>query len=99
MQDCFRSQVTEDDLRTVRRPRKYVHRRWLVLLRPLFAYNYARNAYLLRFVGARFGPVLKVDRRARGERDRRPWVDRSSAQLAPRLESGDGIEPRRASPA
>jgi len=31
----------------------------LTALRPLFRYSYSRDAYILRVVGARSGPVLK----------------------------------------
>jgi hypothetical protein len=36
-------------------------------LTPLFAYNDDRDAYVLRVVGRRRGPVLKRDRRMRRE--------------------------------
>jgi hypothetical protein len=39
-----------------------------VLLAPLFGYDYRRDAYVLRVVGRRIGPVLRPDRRTRGER-------------------------------
>jgi hypothetical protein len=51
------------DLRTVRRPRRYVSPDSLTLLRPLFSYDRERRAYLLRGVGEYFGPVLRPDRR------------------------------------
>jgi hypothetical protein len=44
---------------------------WLTLLAPAFAYDYTRDAYILRGVGERFGPVLRLDRRARLDADRR----------------------------
>jgi hypothetical protein len=34
----------------------------LTALRPLFRYSYSRNAYILRLVGARTGPVLTPKR-------------------------------------
>jgi hypothetical protein len=40
----------------------------LVLLSPVFGYNRWRDAYLLRGVGQRMGPVLRVERRMRAER-------------------------------
>ena len=43
----------------------------MTLLAPAFAYDYARDAYILRGVGERFGPVLRLDRRARVDADRR----------------------------
>jgi hypothetical protein len=50
-------------MRTVRRPRRYIARHWLVLVRPLLRYSAARDAYVLRGVGRDLGPVLRVDRR------------------------------------
>jgi hypothetical protein len=55
-------------MRAIRRPRHYVSRHLLVLLRPLFAYNYSRDAYILRGVGRKVGPVLVRDRRVHRER-------------------------------
>ncbi|MHB8532447.1 MAG: hypothetical protein ACYDC2_06975 [Solirubrobacteraceae bacterium] len=56
-------------MRTVRRPRRYVGRHWLALMRPLLRYSRSRNAYILRFVGAKAGPVLRLDRRHGGSWD------------------------------
>jgi hypothetical protein len=50
-------------MRTARRPRRYVARHWLLLARPLFRYSAVRDAYVLRVVGRRAGPVLRLDRR------------------------------------
>jgi len=50
-------------MRTVRRPRRYVAGHWLALMRPLLRYSHSRDAYILRLVGSRRGPVLRVDRR------------------------------------
>jgi hypothetical protein len=50
-------------MRTVKRPRRYVARHWLLLVRPLFRYSANRDAYVLRVVGRRMGPVLRLDRR------------------------------------
>ena len=58
-------------MRTVRRPRRYVAQHWLKLLAPAFAYDYTRDAYILRGFGERLGPVLRGDRRARVDADRR----------------------------
>ena len=52
-------------MRTHRRPRRYVHRAMLVLGRPLLVYSGPRDAYVLRVVGNRVGPVLRPDRRRR----------------------------------
>jgi hypothetical protein len=58
-------------MRTVRRPRRYVARHWLVLMTPVLRYSVSRDAYVLRVVGRRAGPVLRVDRRL----VRRPRLD------------------------
>jgi hypothetical protein len=50
-------------MRTLRRPRRYVARHWLVLLKPALRYSYSREAYVLRGVGNEMGPVLRLDRR------------------------------------
>ncbi len=50
-------------MRKVKRPRRYVARHWLLLVRPLLRYSAVRDAYVLRVVGRRMGPVLRVDRR------------------------------------
>jgi hypothetical protein len=55
-------------MRTVRRPRRYVSRRWLALLGPVLRYSASRDAYLLRGVGRRYGPVLRLDRRVASRR-------------------------------
>jgi hypothetical protein len=59
------------EMRTVKRPRRYIHRRWLRLLRPILRYSEMRNAYVLRGVGSSIGPVLRADRRQR----RRPHFE------------------------
>ncbi len=46
-----------------KRPRRYVAHHWLALARPLLRYSRGRDAYVLRVVGGRFGPVLRPDRR------------------------------------
>jgi hypothetical protein len=35
-----------------------------MVLRPVLRYSRSRNAYILRVIGARTGPVLRVDRRS-----------------------------------
>jgi hypothetical protein len=50
-------------MRKVKRPRRYVAGHWLLLARALFRYSAVRDAYVLRVVGRRFGPVLREDRR------------------------------------
>jgi hypothetical protein len=51
------------DMRVVTRPRRYVAPRWLSLLGPVLRYSGSRDAYVLRAVGNRLGPVLRQDRR------------------------------------
>jgi len=55
-------------MRTVRRPRRYISRYWLFVLRPLFRYSHMREAFVLRGVGSSHGPVLRPERRARSRR-------------------------------
>lgn len=59
------------------RPRRYVSRARLVLLRPLFRYSSPRNAYVLRVVGNTRGPVLCRERR----RQQRHWPGEERRQL------------------
>jgi hypothetical protein len=63
----------------VKRPRRYVARHWLVLLKPFTRYSMARDAYVLRLVGRRAGPVLRADRR---HQRRFEGVDRRGASVA-----------------
>jgi hypothetical protein len=51
-------------MRTQQRPRRYVARYWLLLLKPVLRYSATRDAFVLRGVGRSSGPVLRVDRRA-----------------------------------
>jgi hypothetical protein len=51
-------------MRTVKRPRRYVARRWLALGRPVLRYSSPRDAYVLRVVGRKWGPVLRAERRS-----------------------------------
>jgi hypothetical protein len=50
-------------VRTTPRPRRYVSPAALTLCRPVMAFDLARDAYVLRVVGRRLGPVLREDRR------------------------------------
>jgi hypothetical protein len=52
-------------VRTVPRTRHYVSPGALTLCRPVLAFDYAREAYVLRGIGDRVGPVLREDRRRR----------------------------------
>jgi len=72
-----------------------VAKHWLLLLRPLFGYNYTRDAYVMRGIGLHFGPVLREERRTHGQRNRRPWTG-PARRLADGLEPGDGVESRHA---
>ena len=42
------------------RPRREVAPRTVTLLTPLFRYSYSRDAYILRGIGGKRGPVLRV---------------------------------------
>jgi hypothetical protein len=50
-------------MRTVKRPRRYISGRWISAGRPLLRYSQPRDAYVLRVVGRKWGPVLRPDRR------------------------------------
>ena len=52
-------------MRTVSRPRRYVSPAKLTVSRPLLTFSAPREAYVLRIVGKRYGPVLRLDRRRR----------------------------------
>jgi hypothetical protein len=47
-------------MRDSQRDRRRIRPSTLVVLRPLFRYSAGRDAYVLRIVGNRFGPVLEV---------------------------------------
>lgn len=78
-------------MRTVRRSRHYLAKHWLTLLTPAFGYNDYRDAYVLRGIGKRFGPVLRLERRARGEVDRGVWREQRFEALQP----GESFDRRR----
>jgi hypothetical protein len=65
-------------MRSVARPRRYVARHWLLILRPVLRFSVTRDAFVLRAVGNHVGPVLRPDRRRR----QRPFdgPDRRRAQ-------------------
>jgi hypothetical protein len=46
------------------RPRHYVSRTTIALVRPLFRYSLSRDAYVLRVIGNSRGPVLRRERRS-----------------------------------
>ena len=62
-----------------------------MLLRPLFGYNYQRDAYVLRGIGRRVGPVLLEERRSHREPNRMPWPDRP-ARASEAFDSGEGVD-------
>jgi hypothetical protein len=41
------------------RVRRYIHPALISLVRPIFRYSETREAYVLRLVGNRWGPVLR----------------------------------------
>ena len=45
------------------RPRRYVAPWALAMLRPVMRHSSTRDAYVLRLVGNRWGPVVRQDRR------------------------------------
>jgi hypothetical protein len=53
-------------MRTQTRPRHYLAAHWLVVLKPMIRLSTTRDAYVLRLIGDKMGPVLRADRRARG---------------------------------
>jgi hypothetical protein len=53
-------------MRTIKRPRRYVARHWVAMGRPVFRFSEHRDAYVLRVVGRKWGPVLRIDRREEG---------------------------------
>jgi hypothetical protein len=64
------------------RTRRYIGRRWLTLLRPLFRYSYSRDAFVLRGVGRSVGPVLRAERRLRRAKPPLDGVERREASIA-----------------
>jgi len=50
------------------RPRRYVSPALITATRPFLRYSDRRDAYVLRAVGGRMGPVLRPDRRRRKRR-------------------------------
>jgi hypothetical protein len=50
-------------MRTVKRPRRYVAPRLITFTRPVLRYSQPRDAYVLRVVGRKWGPVLRPERR------------------------------------
>lgn len=69
-------------MRSAARPRRYVARHWLVILRPLLRYSASRDAFVLRLVGRSTGPVLRQDRRRRHRPRQFEGVERRRARAA-----------------
>jgi hypothetical protein len=67
--------------RSTARPRRYIPRALLFLLRPLLRYSSTREAYVLRLLGGSLGPVLRPARRDRPE-PAVEGVERRSARIA-----------------
>ena len=63
------------------RTRHYVSQQWFNLLRPVLRYSYSCDAYILRGVGRRLGPVLRPERRRRLGRPS-DGVERRAERLA-----------------
>jgi hypothetical protein len=59
-----------------------VARHWLMVMAPLLRYSVSRDAYVLRFVGSEFGPVVRMDRRATKRRSHFDGVERRRAHAA-----------------
>ncbi len=68
-------------MRTVPRRRHYLPSQWLTLLTPVFGYSDSRDAYVLRAIGKRVGPVLRADRRV-AQRRRLEGPERRRAHVA-----------------
>jgi hypothetical protein len=69
-------------MRSTTRPRRYVARHWLFILRPVLRYSATRDAFVLRAVGSSAGPVLRPDRRSRSRRQQFEGVERRRTQAA-----------------
>ncbi|MGH2865293.1 MAG: hypothetical protein ACRDJX_08605 [Solirubrobacteraceae bacterium] len=65
--------------RKAKRPRRYLARHWLLLVRPLIRYSAPRDAYVLRLVGRSWGPVLRLERR---RQERFEGVERRRSHVA-----------------
>lgn len=63
-------------MRSASRPRRYLARHWLLILRPFLRYSVTRDAYVLRLIGRSFGPVLRPERRRRRGREHFDGLER-----------------------
>jgi hypothetical protein len=50
-------------MRTQQRPRRYLASPVLMALKPVLRYSATRDAFVLRGIGGKAGPVLRADRR------------------------------------
>jgi hypothetical protein len=55
------------EMQSIGRPRQYVSAARLYAMFPALRFSYERGAYVLRFVGETWGPVLRKDRRRRSQ--------------------------------
>jgi hypothetical protein len=69
-------------MRTHQRPRRYVARHWLLLLKPVLRYSATRDAWVVRGLGRTTGPVLRVDRRHRSRRSAYEGAERRNISVA-----------------
>jgi len=70
-------------MRSAARPRRYIARHRLLIIRPLLRHSVTRDAFVLRDIGNSVGPVLRPDRRRRRRREPRfEGIERRRAQAA-----------------
>ena len=69
-------------MRSAARPRRYIARYGLLVLRPLLRYSLTRDAFVLRLVGNSVGPVLRPERRGRVRRQHLDGIERRGASSA-----------------
>jgi hypothetical protein len=56
----FPTALMDAPVEAQKRPRRHVGTALLTLVRPLFRFSRSRDAYVLRLVGDRRGPVLRA---------------------------------------
>ena len=69
-------------MRSAARPRRYIPRDGLLVLRPRLRYSLRRDAFVLRLVGNSVGPVLRPERRGPVRRQRLDGIERRGASSA-----------------
>jgi len=72
-------------MRTDPRPRHYVSPLALAAMRPILRFSEGRDAYVLRLAGNRAGPVLRLERRARGTDRKRYYLGPDRRNQLPRI--------------